>query len=78
MTARQWTRRLEGAACGPFEKIVVVDEAASTQDTARRLDAPPGPGLAEAGAPAGEARRDARRGGAGARRRRPPPPPRSG
>ncbi len=42
MTARQWTVRLEGAACGPFKKIVVVDETASTQDTVRQLDAAPG------------------------------------
>ena len=42
MTAPQWTQRLEGAACGPFQKIVVVDETASTQDTARQLDAAPG------------------------------------
>ncbi len=42
MTASQWTRRLKDAACGPFETVVVVDEAASTQDTARRLDATPG------------------------------------
>ncbi len=42
MTAARWTQRLEGAACGIFQKIVVVDEATSTQDTARRLDATPG------------------------------------
>ncbi len=58
MTARQWTRRLEGAACGPFEKIVVVDEAASTQDTARRLDAPPGTVVAALRQTAGKGRLD--------------------
>ena len=42
MTAPDWTERIEAAACGPFNRIVVVDETASTQDTARRLDAGPG------------------------------------
>jgi len=42
MTAPPWTQRLEDAACGPFDKVVVVDMATSTQDTARRLDATPG------------------------------------
>ena len=42
MTVTRWTKRHEGAACGPFQKIVVVDETTSTQDTARRLAATPG------------------------------------
>lgn len=42
MTPPDWTERLQAAAAGPFERVVVVDEADSTQDTARRLDAKPG------------------------------------
>jgi len=56
MTAPQWTRRLEGAVCGPFEKIVVIDEVASTQDAARRLDAAPGTVVAARRQTAGKGR----------------------
>lgn len=42
MTAGDWTTRLHAALRGPFERVVVVDETASTQDAARRTDAGPG------------------------------------
>ncbi len=42
MTVMDWTPRIEAAAAGPFDSVVVVDETASTQDTARELDAGPG------------------------------------
>jgi BirA family biotin operon repressor/biotin-[acetyl-CoA-carboxylase] ligase len=56
MTAARWTQRLEGAACGAFQEIVVVDEAASTQDTARQLGAKPGTVVAACRQTAGRGR----------------------
>ena len=58
MTAPDWTERIEAAACGPFNRVEVVDETPSTQDTARRLDAGPGTIVVARRQTAGRGRQD--------------------